>query len=188
MKSPATKCTITQKATCTATSACIRRRRECGSSPPLRALTGLTEEARSAGARPNRKVTMRASESAKPSTRRSAGSARRAGVSGELIMPRMNGADHQANNASRRRWRAGPATRFRSVPVAPAASGRRRWRRGAPSREPAPPPARSSGWRRWRTRSAAPAPPGCRAQSASVDNRAACWNVRRQRVPGAVSP
>ena len=46
---PATKCTTKQKATCTAISACIRRRRECGSSPPLSALTGLTEEARSAG-------------------------------------------------------------------------------------------------------------------------------------------
>ena len=30
-------------------SACIKRRRECGSSPPFRALAGLTEEARKAG-------------------------------------------------------------------------------------------------------------------------------------------
>ena len=66
--SPATKWTTKQKATCAAISTCIRRRRECGSSPPLSALTGLTEEARSAGSMPNRNVTQSASASAKPST------------------------------------------------------------------------------------------------------------------------
>ena len=38
-------------------SACIRRRRECGSSPPLSALAGFTGEARKAGDSPNRNVT-----------------------------------------------------------------------------------------------------------------------------------
>jgi len=34
--------------------ACIRRRRECGSSPPFSALTGFTDEARSAGDSPKK--------------------------------------------------------------------------------------------------------------------------------------
>ncbi len=96
---PATKCTTKQNATCRAISACIRRRRECGSSPPFIALAGLTPEARSAGARPNRNVTPSASARANPSTRQSAGRTKRAGLSGGLIMPTMNGADHHANNA-----------------------------------------------------------------------------------------
>ena len=99
--SPATKWTTKQKAICAAISACISRRRECGSSPPLSALTGLTAEARSAGSMPNRNVTPSASASAKPSTRQSAGSARRAGSFGGLIIPRIYGADHHANSAPR---------------------------------------------------------------------------------------
>src|ERR1700722_3608209 len=77
----------------------MRRRRECGSSPPLSALAGLTVEARSAGAKPNRSVTPKASAMANPMPRQSAGSDRRSGLSGELILPTTNGADHHANNA-----------------------------------------------------------------------------------------
>src|SRR6266481_6731353 len=84
--------------TCTAINACIKRRFECGSSPPLSALTGLTDEARNAGANPKSKVTPSATAKPKPRTRQSAGSASRAGLSGGLIMLTTNGPDHHANN------------------------------------------------------------------------------------------
>src|SRR6266446_10510799 len=94
----ATKRTRKQKATCKAIKACIKRRRECGSSPPLSVLTGLIAEARTAGSRPNRKVTPRVSTKAKAKTRQSAGRNSRAGLSGGLILLTTNGAAHHANN------------------------------------------------------------------------------------------
>jgi hypothetical protein len=86
-----------QNATCAATRAFIRRRRECGSSPPLSALAGFTDDARGAGARPNRMVTAKVRATANEVTRQSAGRMRRAGSSGGLIMPTTNGAAHHAN-------------------------------------------------------------------------------------------
>jgi len=93
------KSTKKQKETCAAINVCIKRRRECGSSPPLRALAGLTAEARNAGAKPNNKVTTRVSATPNPSTLQSAGRTSRAGWSGGLIIPTTTGADHHANNA-----------------------------------------------------------------------------------------
>ena len=95
---PATNSTRKQNATCTQISPCISRRRECGSSPPFNAIAGFTPEARSAGARPNSSVTPSVSASPKPSTRQSAGSDSRAGLSAGLIRLTTNGADHHANN------------------------------------------------------------------------------------------
>jgi hypothetical protein len=79
-----------QNATCAAISACIRRRRECGSSPPLSALAGLTAEARSAGARPNSSVTPRVSARPNPSTRQSAGR-----IQAHRIVRRIDHADDE---------------------------------------------------------------------------------------------
>ena len=109
-----------------------------------------------------------------PSTRQSAGRARRAGLSGGLMRLTTNGADHQAKTPPTAAARKREPWRFPPGPVAPGASVRRRWRRAAPFRAPAPRPAPSSGWRRWRRRSAAPAPPGRRERAASGGSPAAC--------------
>ena len=96
--SPAANSTRKQKETWVATSACISRRRECGAEPPLSARAGFTADARSAGARPNRNITPTVRASPKARILQSAGSARRAGLSGGLILPTTNGADHHANH------------------------------------------------------------------------------------------
>ena len=96
MNSPATNTTRKQNATWAAIIPCIRRRRAWGSSPPLSALTGLTPEARKAGAKPKSKITPTIRSTPNPSTLQSAGSIKRAGLSGVLISRTTNGADHQA--------------------------------------------------------------------------------------------
>src|SRR5580692_2382224 len=72
----------------------MRRRGECGSSPPLRAATGRTAEARRAGSKPSKRTTTIMSPKPKRSTRQSAGRASRAGLSGGLTRLSTKGADH----------------------------------------------------------------------------------------------
>src|SRR5579871_2404985 len=84
-KSPATKRTTKQNATWSAIRQCIKRRRECGSSPPLSANTGFTDEVRRAGAAPNKRAATKARSNENAAVRQSAESVRCAGLSGESM-------------------------------------------------------------------------------------------------------
>ena len=100
-KSPATNCTITQKAICAASIVFIRRRCPCGFSPPRRAIAGFTPDARRAGASPKSRVTTNARLTLNASSRQPVTRISRTGSSGTRSMDTTIGADHQANNSPR---------------------------------------------------------------------------------------
>ena len=106
-----------------AISACISRRRECGSSPPFSALAGFTAEARSAGARPNRNVTpqrQRQAESQHPPVRRK-DQARR-------IVRRIDHAHHERRGPPREQSRRSPSASNASQALSTSTSCTRRHR------------------------------------------------------------
>ncbi len=88
-----------QKAICAATRDFISRPRECGSSPPFKALIGFTDDARSAGASPKRNVTATARAAPNSSARQSTVRMSRTGSSGGASIDATKGADHQENSA-----------------------------------------------------------------------------------------
>ena len=73
----------------------MSRRWPRGSDPPLSAVIGVNDEARTAGASPNRPVTIVVNAIANASARQSGARTMRTGSSAGASIETMNGADHQ---------------------------------------------------------------------------------------------